>query len=148
MKSKLLALVGIFASVLTFTSCNGSSANETEFTGIWGFMTQNGEYAELWVTDESLLIIKNPEAQPYVFDYLRNGDTIKFYGQGMAEEGRTPMDEFYIVSVEGDKMTKTQHGVTNVLTLADKAKPEFGDTEEFEKEVVSDFNQRSGKKIN
>ncbi len=146
MKSKLLLLVGVFASALIFTSCNGNSAKETEFIGVWGFMTQKGQYAELWVTNESLLIIKNPEARPYVFDYLRNGDTIKFYGQGMAEEGRTPMDKFYIVSREGDKLTKTQDGITTVLTLADQAKPEFDETEEFETKVTDDFGKRAAQK--
>ncbi len=146
MKSKLFLLAGLASSLFTFISCSSNSGNETDFEGIWSFTTQKGDYAELWVTDESLLIIKNPEAQPYVFDYLRNGDTIKFYGQGMAEEGRTPMDKFYIVSREGDKLTKTQDGITTILTVAEKTKPEFDDTAEFEKKVTGDFNERAGQK--
>ncbi len=146
MKSKLFLLATLFASTLTFTSCNSDSDGETTFTGVWGFNTQQDTYAELWVTENSLLIIKNPEAKPYVFDYLRNGDTIKLYGQGMAEEGRTPIDRFYIKSREGDKLTKTQDGITTVLTLADEAKPQFDDTEEFENKVLADFNKRAEQK--
>jgi hypothetical protein len=145
MKSPLYALATLFVSIGLFSACS-HSANETSFTGIWSYQTLEGNYAELWVTDESLLAIRNPGQRPSVFDYLRSGDTVKIYAQGMAEDGRTPLDRFYIQSRQNGKLIKIQDGITTELTLVEEEQPEMGETEEFEKQVLSDFNSRAAPK--
>ncbi len=146
MKSKLSLLVGVAILAIGLTSCNNKSAKQTEFTGIWSYETLEGNYAELWVTDDSFLAIRNPEKRAGIYDYLRNGDTVMIYAQGMADESHTPLDRFYIKSRKGDKLTKVQDDITTVLTLVEKTKPTLGETEEFENKVLSDFTKRAGQK--
>lgn len=147
MKSTLFLFAGLIAIALFFNSCQEESTGEgADITGTWSFTTLKGEYSELWVNENSMLIIRNPNPRPSVFDYIQKGDTIKLYIQGESAKGTPPLDQFYIQSKAEKEVTLLQDGNENKLTLIEAGAPKFENTEDFKKKVLSDFSSRAPQK--
>lgn len=148
MKSKLFILSSILGLIILISSCQSETTDPNSIHGIWTYTTLEGDYAELWIAENSMLSIRNPSPIPSVFDYTQNGDTIRIYTQGLPQNPKNPRGLFTIQSREGNKLVKMQDNIQTELLLIQEGAAELKETDEFEKEVIDAFIGRLSKKLN
>lgn len=141
-------ILSTFSALLLFSSCQSSPAKGKDAKGIWGFQTLKGDYAELWMDEDALVTVKNPNPNPAFFSYMQNGDTIKLYNYGEADADKPPLDKFVITSRADKKMGILQDGHTNELTLISTDVPAIENSQEYKDNVLGQLKSRTFEKTN
>ena len=140
MKQKFLsAALTIFT--LFIISCT-HAGKENVISGKWSFETLDGNYAELWIDNNSLLTVRNPSKRPFVFDYHQSGDTIILYQYGQRNEAQFEVDRFVIRGQSAEELEIRQDTVNNNLTRITAEVANIENTEDYKKSVLTEFEKR------
>lgn len=138
-KSTLLTL-GL--SAIALTACQTASSPST-VKGKWSFNTLQGDYAELWMDDQSLLTVRSDSRNPYVFDYIHNGDTIILYEKGQRGDKKWEASRF-LIEEQNDTLIKIlQNTIHNELHLISKDPGKIKNIQSYRDSVLLDFDSRA-----
>lgn len=138
MKKRLL-LACMIGTALALSSCSSKS----DVKGKWSFKTLKGDYAELWLDDQSLVTVRPELPNPYVYDYAHNGDTIIIYQYGQRDRKNFEVGRFLIESHKGDNMNILQDTVHNALNLISSDIEPIKNTETYRNDVLIEYQSRA-----
>lgn len=138
-KSTLLTL-GL--SAIALTSCQTTSNSDT-LKGKWSFNTLQGAYGELWMDGQSLLTVKASSRNPYVFDYIHNGDTIILYEKGQRGDKKWEASRFFIEEQSEHFIKILQDSIHNELHLINNEVGKIKNIQSYRDSVLLDFDSRA-----
>jgi len=125
---------------LLATSCEDHNKAE-DLNGIYSFERLNGDYGEIWIDDEYVVIKKKNQPQA-MLPYKAAGDTLKMFRNRQDLEDENLLDFLVIQEKTDSTVTILQDGHTNQLSLISRELPELGLNAQTGRMITEQFRER------
>lgn len=92
---------------------------------------------------QSLLTVKASSRNPYVFDYIHNGDTIILYEKGQRGDKKWEASRFFIEEQSEHFIKILQDSIHNELHLINNEVGKIKNIQSYRDSVLLDFDSRA-----
>lgn len=124
----------IIAFVILSFGCNQNKP----FTGKWGYVNSENDYAEMWFNDNQVMMIDASFYQVQLYDYSYDNDSIYMIRENA---------KLFAVKYEFESNEKlnlgNQYQVSSLKKIDDETKSVFKYSDEFVESVRAEFVERA-----
>ena len=132
-----LSTIALF---LGLSACNQNQKAEN-LIGIYSFERLNGDYGEIWIDEEHLVIKKKNQPQAMLL-YKAAGDTLKMFRNRQDLKDDNLLDFLVVQEKTDSTVTIHQDGHTNILSLISSEVPKLGLNAQTGNMITEQFRER------
>lgn len=127
---------------LLLSSCQSSSEKNTEdISGIYSFQRLNGDYGELWI-DKDMLVIKKLNEPHFTMLYQMDGDTLKMYRSKEEMDQGNNFDQILILDRSDSILHIRQDEYERDLKLISRDMPDLELNAQTSQTIQEEFRKR------